>query len=1228
MHARYADERRSRWEGREESERVSTMDDPYARSHRNGRRASPVSMLSGGNQQYEDTFGPPRTVASLSVGGNLNSSPPSSRASRRRRENDSSALPGLVSPSDSSSPAANNKYKDREMRLHQSIIYNRARLKQQQKYQQRAEQEHSSSLPLVSPDRGTRSTVNGTPSSTSSPMHSTRSRSPASSTSSSRVAVSRWQNLSDGSNSSRRNHVFPPATTTSITGSSPNNSNTRIQSSPSSQSKQEERRLKYSSHDHERNGELRTPSRKQLRDRDEFHHEEPQQNEQQPQLEHQNNDRDMGERPTLEHNRASSPEITHPQGDDYHESYEQNQEDKWKMREQHQEEERKMQDYERLSQEQQRLLEEQQRLLQEQEDQQRADEEERLFMEQQRQYHLDDQEVSELQIPPPPDEGESVLSGFSKPFDERHIAGVGASSVLSGYSKPFDEKQESKSSHHEKREQFLPMSLGVRHGEISTTPNAPPTLSQNASFPSHAPSQLEQSGHGLSQNRFKLPPPRVSEPEGSNYNGEYFPPSTPKAFVKQINSRTTHNEYYGAPKQRENDEDDNISPSVIDASLFVNEPSSPQLSPDRSHVSNQLRASLGSRTDPRNTGYGDDGEDEKKLDIVIPPPHPREGRSTRRPDFILNQDDTSRDETEDDSLFGYLTEQSKHREEDTEGSSTGNRRYSHNFLDTTDDDDFDDDDDEEEEDDDEGDDSTSVETPRENQIQRKASASPGSLPRRSQEAWKRHAEIQKHNARKTAQEELLNKNKVSFGKVDTVHTYQNERNNSRDKLNTTNDSIESGYTKSLESEVEDVFKDIFLIGSGRASKPGRRKPKDAPEKPPPDDDTFESTDDGSSDKKPSVKNKKESNDEDEDPLLTGMWNMMESSVGALGGALGILNPDDDETTIQTAETGPTMESSVDPMPRRKPLQPPAETKAHSRDDSPPRSTSQRNAGSPSPRSSTRDVSLLEYVSESFLGSPERRSLAKNAFPKDPFSNDPDIVGSSPFTEPYSSRNEPASSSDQDLRLAQLSTEAARMFHKIHGYDFDDKKEVDIVNEIKFVVVDLRLPMGVVFQENQGGCWIKKILPDGLGAQKPISVGDQLAAIDGVNAAGMKVDQIADFVRKKNGEFELTLLRYIGKLRPAVEGSDAGFEIKARNATITRNRPSSQGRAESVGRANSRGKDSLVREIFAGRRNQRAITPSQRRSDKQDQPISEAPEASPRGKRRFVFFGRRRKNDTS
>ncbi|KAL7580796.1 hypothetical protein ACA910_001074 [Epithemia clementina (nom. ined.)] len=1372
MHARYADERRSRWEDPDEPERSSSYEDAYSNNHRNfGNGGPPVGPIRAGSalrgrlnhyypkpsapqlqQRTTPPSTPPRTVASLAaINSSLSSSSSmSARAAARR----SRLLESNLAPSDSStttsstSATGNNKYKDREMRLHQSIIYNRARLKQQQKYQRQQQSDHEENMInhtattiitlRASPDRISRpllrhpgvsssSTTTGGGGSGSGALYTSRSRSPASSASSSRAGGGRLPSLSDRSQqSSNRNMEAVVPNNNSSNSHSSNNSITRnspshmLPQEPESSIRQRQpEQAQAQEQEHERKQNQPEQQEENNRPREHVHliptpqhaeqpirsqHEQTQQPQPQPQSDDHENWRQEQERQQqqrqLEEERQKRQE----------------QERKQQELEQHRllEQHRRLQEQRRQQAEEDRLLREQHRLLQEQEEQERlADEREQHFREQRQQQFLEDAQSDddEFQILPHlADEiGESsVVSGYSKPFDEQIGGGSGGDggeggSVLSGYSKPFDEKQDTttgRSNHY----QYVPMAMGdLLHTTttLTSSPGASRTSSPtnrsetestlNSSFWKYDAPQAELVNAAISSYRFKLPPPRVSEPaedndqEGKKHtlNHTVPPPSSPTAYVKHRQSRE-HEYYFSSPPQSSQDEDDyhygaddvdegarereeedveEDDPSVVDASLIVNEPATPQLSPERSSVSDGNYPSRSPRNDPVVEKF----EEEKKYDIVIPS-YQSNTKSKRAPDFILNQgdddeDDRSRGEeaaTDDDSLFGYLTEQSKPREEDIDGSSNNKTLFNHNFLDTTDDD---------EEDGDDGEDSTStsVETPSEYEaVDPKASASPGSLPLRAQQAWKRHTELQKNNGRKATLEEE-NKNKVSFGKIDTVHTYHKAKDEAHDN-NTLNDSTDSGYTKSLESEVEDIFKDIFLIGSGRKNNPGRRKEKGVT-MPPPDDDTLESTDEGSSamEKKMPAKSKKKT--DGEDPLFVGVWNMMESSVGALGGVLGLLNPDDDETTIQTEETGPTMESLEAMPPRSSSYQPAPKPKDDGRFHDPPRrsptsdSSSKRSpptsdlskrspppydspkrssqpyansgkgkAPSPPGKASPSSGSLFEYVSGSILRSKDRSSPNSDSLSNDSELKIPALEAqeSSAYSEPYSARSERSSSSDQDSRLAQLATEAARMFHKMHGYEFDDTKDVDVLNDIKFVVVELRLPMGVVFQENQTGCWITKIMPDGIASKTSVAVGDQLAAIDGVSATNMKVDQIADIVRRKKGRFELTLIRYVGKLRPAVQGSDAGFEIKAKKTTtVTKKRPSPVAlpMAASPDRANDiRVKDPPDNNQNAsatGRTSQRATTPV--RSERQEQANNSKRSDSP--KRRFGFFGRRKKPES-
>jgi hypothetical protein len=140
--------------------------------------------------------------------------------------------------------------------------------------------------------------------------------------------------------------------------------------------------------------------------------------------------------------------------------------------------------------------------------------------------------------------------------------------------------------------------------------------------------------------------------------------------------------------------------------------------------------------------------------------------------------------------------------------------------------------------------------------------------------------------------------------------------------------------------------------------------------------------------------------------------------------------------------------------------------------------------------------------------------------------------------------------ENDIRLVDLATQAAISTHRINGYELDRSYEIDIVNEISFSVVDLGLPLGVIFQENEKGCWVTKILPEGSAADsKCVQVGDQLAAVDGTSAIDMKVDEIAHLIKQKSaaGTVELTFLRYTGPMRPEAESvvQEEGYEIRAK-----------------------------------------------------------------------------------
>lgn len=85
----------------------------------------------------------------------------------------------------------------------------------------------------------------------------------------------------------------------------------------------------------------------------------------------------------------------------------------------------------------------------------------------------------------------------------------------------------------------------------------------------------------------------------------------------------------------------------------------------------------------------------------------------------------------------------------------------------------------------------------------------------------------------------------------------------------------------------------------------------------------------------------------------------------------------------------------------------------------------------------------------------------------------------------------------------------------------------------------------MFHENDGGCWITKIFPDGNAAKTGgVEVGDQLAAINGISAIKLRVDQICTLITEAPNpkDIELTFLRYTGALLPLPVGDEQQFEV--------------------------------------------------------------------------------------
>jgi hypothetical protein len=369
---------------------------------------------------------------------------------------------------------------------------------------------------------------------------------------------------------------------------------------------------------------------------------------------------------------------------------------------------------------------------------------------------------------------------------------------------------------------------------------------------------------------------------------------------------------------------------------------------------------------------------------------------------------------------------------------------------------------------------------------------------------------------------------VSFDKQkDTIQYY--EPGEANDNSTIAGRSLNSEYTKSAESEVEDLIKDILMIGSNAPTNPGRRKIKYSPSMKEQvrarqarvvGISAFETRYDSS----PNKSNRKgiswgavetaqmDDKEEkiDDNPILE-MWNYVEGGIKSMGYALG-LSDNAHEGSGPGGEEEDTREYLTEG------------------DESDGNDIWFKILGTPSPCSTVR---LDESATEPSVA-------LSNTLPR-------------------------SLSLDNDLRVVDLALQAARSMHHLKGLEFDETYDINIGSDIQFTLVDLQTPFGLIFQENQSGCWVTKVLPNGsaIGSGK-VRLGDQLAAIEGVSAINMTVDDIAAAVKKKSGVIELTFLRYVGPIRPISKtAEDEGYEVKPTRDV----RPSASSLVEPAARQN-------------------------------------------------------------
>mmetsp|Transcript_52277 Transcript_52277/g.126400 ORF Transcript_52277/g.126400 Transcript_52277/m.126400 type:complete len:1083 (-) Transcript_52277:1932-5180(-) len=119
-------------------------------------------------------------------------------------------------------------------------------------------------------------------------------------------------------------------------------------------------------------------------------------------------------------------------------------------------------------------------------------------------------------------------------------------------------------------------------------------------------------------------------------------------------------------------------------------------------------------------------------------------------------------------------------------------------------------------------------------------------------------------------------------------------------------------------------------------------------------------------------------------------------------------------------------------------------------------------------------------------------------------------------------------------VAALAVLAAHSLHRLQGIEYNDSVAIDMYHDLKICEVHLILPLGIVFMENDGGCFVTKVSPDGSAARSGgVEVGDQLAAINRISALNMKVDDVFNAVSNspQKNRVDLVFIRYVGPFRP-------------------------------------------------------------------------------------------------
>ena len=380
--------------------------------------------------------------------------------------------------------------------------------------------------------------------------------------------------------------------------------------------------------------------------------------------------------------------------------------------------------------------------------------------------------------------------------------------------------------------------------------------------------------------------------------------------------------------------------------------------------------------------------------------------------------------------------------------------------------------------------------------------SPTNLQERSHQAWK--SRRQKTSSLRNDQNPKKKKPaNVSFGASDTVHHFQTDIEDDEDTYPDLDErSLNSEYTKSLESEVEDMIKDMLFIGNPISTQPGRRKFKHKNEE---KRRLRESHLQGLLDGANSTKSEEESfglskytcssrsengtgcstsfngsiwpSTDDEDPLNL-VWGMVSEGVVAVKGALQ--NFDTENSTNTTTDT----KSSNRGLRIAECQNFDTENSTHTTTDTKSSNRGLRIAecASGDPRTAlSAYTDLVPVLIGDCTGKVPRVEECKQSmnemtqYTQDYFHK---TIGDSNVCSRYmdskscaDEKSEDANtdqdgelmfSSADDQRLAQLAIHAARSLHQTRCVRYDDSIAIDLDKDVKLSVVKLNMPLGCKF----------------------------------------------------------------------------------------------------------------------------------------------------------------------